>query len=628
MQKWNKIASIGLAVIAIAMVFYQMAYARYTFTDDMRFLVGHLGFALVVLCLTVLTKVRSKADAVLQVLMMLVATGILTYMFIFSEDLQIRGEYFCTRLDVVLGALLIIIVLVITGREFGWVLPGLAFLLLAYGLFGHLLPGDFRSIYQEPQVLISKLTTSVGQSGMFGTILRVSALYIFLFMLFAVFMQETKTTAFFEELSKLISARFRSGPAMGSVVTSGLVGMVSGQAGANVVITGSYTIPAMKKAGFTPEQAGGVEAAASTCGPIMPPVMGVAAFIMAGFTGIPYARICLVAALPALFYVICAAIGVELTARRMDIRGLVGKANLRELFSKMPLFVVVLLLIVILFVMGWTPLVVGFWVVVTTIALGMIQKSTRLGWRNFLSGFISGAQIASGVAASCATLGIVVGIFVITGLAIKLPMIIGDTFGGNLVILLIFTGVTSLILGCGLPASASYILVAVVICPLLIKFGVGVLPAHFFAFYFANFSYITPPVALAAVYGAKLAGGGYIKTAVEACKVGMAGFILPFMLIWAPGFMGDFSEPLVQIIKLIIILVLLFSTQMVLMGYFLSKLSLLERVISGISAAAMIIHVYNSNPTLLILGLLALFIVLIWQLRKRGKESQLAGAGV
>ncbi len=627
MERWNRIAGIGLAVVATLMVIFQATYSQRIFVDTKEFLIGHLGFAILVLSLTALTTLKSKVGVALQTLVMLAGIGILAYMFIFASELQFRSEYGATGLDVALGVLLVIVVLVLTGREYGWVLPGMAVVLLLYGFFGHLIPGAFACFYQEPEVLISKLTTSLGPSGMFGIILRVSALYIFLFMIFATFIQETKTTGFFEELSKLVSGKFRSGPALGSVVTSSLVGSVSGQAGANVIVTGSYTIPAMKTAGYTPEQAGGIESAASTAGPIIPPVMGVAAFIMSGITGIPYSKIILVAIIPALFYVISAGINVELSARKMGIHGLVGKANLRELFTKMPLFLVALLVIVFLFVEGWTPLVVGFWAMVTIIALGMIQKSTRLGWRNFISGFTRGAQIASGVAATCATLGIVVGTLTITGLAVKLPMIIGDTFGTNLTLLLIFAGVTSIILGTGLPASASYILVAIVLCPMLVKFGVALLPAHFFAFYFANFSYITPPVALAAVFAARLAGSSYIKTAVEAFKVGVAGFILPFMIIWVPGFMGDFSDPVVQVTKLIIVLALLFPVQMALVGHFLTKLGLLERVICGVSAATLILYIYNTNWMLMIFGLLALFAVLIGQLRKRGTEAQLQQAG-
>ena len=620
--RWNKVARIALLAVGTAMVAYQATYAVYMTLDNREFLLGHLGFALVILYLIGLKGARTRLEAGLNIAMMLVSMGVIVYLFIFFVELQTRGEYFTTPLDTIVGTLLILLVLEATRKQYGWVLPSIALLLFLYGLFGSHLPGSFQARHTEASIFISKLTTSLGDSGMFGVLLSVSALYIFLFMLFAAFLQESKTVAFFEELGKLVSGRFRSGPALAAIVTSSLVGSVSGQVGANVAITGSYTIPAMKAAGYKPEQAGGIESAASTCGPIVPPVMGVAAFIMSGMTGIAYSKIIIVAVIPALFYVICAGINVELSARRMDIQGLVGKPNMKELFYKMPIFLIALGLIIFLFSRGAPPLTVGFWASILVMALSMIRKETRLNWRNFLAGFERAAELGSGIAATCATLGIVVGTLIITGLVIKLPMMIGDLCGGNLVLLLLMTGVTSIILGCGLPPSASYILVAIVLVPLLLRHGVPLLSAHYFTFYFANFSFITPPVAIAAVFASRLADANYMRTSVEAVKVGIAGFFLPFMIVWAPGFIGDFSQPFLQVLKLAVILLMLLPIQMFLVGYLIGNLGLVERSLAAISALSLFVFVYNNSLVLLVLGILALVVVVIWQWGKTRRTAQ------
>ena len=285
---------------------------------------------------------------------------------------------------------------------------------------------------------------------------------------------------------------------MAATITSALIGSLSGSSGANVMVTGSYTIPAMKKVGYTPEQAGAIEAAASTAGPIIPPIMGTVAFIMAGFTGISYSRIALLCVLPALLYVFSVAFYCYFQGEKMQVERWEEPVNYKVLLLRAPLFLIPLLVIVVLFILGYTPMYVSFWAVVTITILGMIRKKTRPSLTTFIQGISDGAILGSKVGVTCAALGIIVTTVTMTGVGVKFPSAIIALVGDNLILLLLLTGIISIILGMGLPATASYMVVAVTIVPTLTRLGVDLLPAHLFVFFYANFSFITPPVAIAA----------------------------------------------------------------------------------------------------------------------------------
>ena len=346
-----------------------------------------------------------------------------------------------------------------------------------------------------------------------------------------------------------------------------------------------------------------MEAAASSGGPTIPPVMGVAAFIMAGIIGISYTKIIFAAALPALLYVCCCLFYVVLQARKLNIPRLAEKVDKKELLYRLPLFLIPLLVIIVLFIRGFSPLYVSFWASVVMVALSLIRKSTRPSLHQLVRGLVSGAKLGSQIAVSCAFLGMMVKVITMTGLGVMLPRIMTDLCGGNLVLLLIFTGVVSIILGMGLPAATSYIMVAVVMAPALLTMGLPVLTSHFFAFYFCNFSYITPPVALACVFASKLAEARYIKTGIEAVKVGMAGFIIPFMIIWCPALLLDFSEPVIlALIKLIACFVTLLGLQISMVGYYLFALNIVERAMFGLSSILFFLSIYYGSILSFIVG--------------------------
>jgi TRAP transporter 4TM/12TM fusion protein len=607
----KKILSVAIAAVGVAMVTYHLAYSQTYMQGVTEHQIFHIGFALVLIFLMAIQK-DSRFWA-LKLLAVLVSAGLFIFLRLSYERLELYGMYQASIPDLAVGAILIVLCLEATRQRFGPVLPALAVLSILYMFIGPYLPGMLRTSPMSWDIIIEKLSIGFPGSGIFGSILQVSAVFMFLFMLFAALVETCGATEFFNQLGKLIALRFKSGPALAAVLTSGLIGSVTGQAGANVTITGSYTIPAMKRVGYTPCQAGAIEAAASTGGPIIPPIMGVAAFLIAAITGLPYTRVIAIATLPALFYILSCALYVQFQAAKRNIVPEAEEVNYRELILRAPLFLGSLLVIILLFVVGRTALNVSFWACVVIVFMSLFRKPTRPSWKKLIDGFIRGASLGSSIAATCATLGIIVAAITGTGLGIKLPSAVGQFCGDNTLLLLIMTAAISIILGIGLPASAAYLIVAIVLAPLLINQGIALLPAHFFAFYFANFSYLTPPVAIAALFGAQLAGAPYMKTGLEAAKVGIAGFALPFMFVWSPVFLWDFSNPMVSIMELLICVFIILILQTAIVGYFLTFLNLGERIIAFAGPVILMIYLYSRNFLWLFVGTVLIALTLIWQ---------------
>lgn len=606
---------IAVSVIGVIMVVYHLIYSQTQMQGVIEHQIFHLGFALMLVFLMSLQK--SAKMWPLKVLGVSLSAACFIYLRLSYERLELYGMYGASIMDLAVGLILIILCLEATRQRFGPVLPILAVLCILYTFLGHHLPGALRTLPAAPDVLIERLSIGFSGSGVFGPILRVSAIFMFLFMLFAALVEVCGATEFFNQLGKFIARRFKAGPGLAAVLTSGLVGSVTGQAGANVTVTGSYTIPAMKAVGYKPYQAGAIEAAASTGGPIIPPVMGVAAFLITAMTGVSYARVIAVAALPALFYIFSAALYVQFQAARLNIVPKMEGVDYRELVYRSPLFLGSLLVIIFLFVTGKTALYVSFWACVTIFVMSLFRRQTRPTFKALLQGFVRGASLGSSIAATCATLGIIVATITGTGLGIKLPVAVASFCGDNLLLLLIMTAVVAIILGIGLPASASYLIVAIVLAPLLVKMGVDLLPAHLFAFYFANFSFLTPPVAIAALFGAQLAGAPYMRTGLESAKVGVAGFVLPFMIIWSPAFSADYSDPFIVIMGLIICILVFIVLQAGFVGYMFARLNIFERILAFTAALVLMAYINTKSILLLAVGIAMFAISFGIQIGKR-----------
>jgi TRAP transporter 4TM/12TM fusion protein len=376
----------------------------------------------------------------------------------------------------------------------------------------------------------------LGTEGILGTPIQVSSTFIFLFILFATFLSKTGIGDWVTNLAVGLTGSKIGGPAKAAVIASAVEGTVSGSSVANTVGSGSITIPLMKSIGYRKEFAGAVEAAASTGGQIMPPVMGAAAFVMVEFLNIPYITIAISAAIPAILYFTGIFITVHYEAKRTGLMG-IPKEKLpdwKQLLRQRWFLAIPLLGMIYLLGKGYTPMLAALIGIILSIGVSMILKDTRMSFKDIIDGLAEGARSALPVVVSCATAGIIVGIVTLTGLGMKMSGGLVRLAGGSVYLTMFLTMLGSLILGMGVPTTANYIIQATVSAPALVLLGVHPLAAHLFVFYFGIVADITPPVALAAFAGAGIAKANPFKTGVEAFKLGFAAYLVPYIFALSP----------------------------------------------------------------------------------------------
>ena len=520
-----------LVGLGVAMLGYHMVSTQYLFLGAYEHQNVHLAFALVLLFLNGMRNARTWWGQALQGLLALLSLAGTVYVHVNMEHLeQVIG--YPEQIDLVVGILLIVLVVEATRQAWGVTLPIVALVFVAYFVFGHLLTGQ---LYHRPfsiEYIVSYL--SIGLSGIYGTFLSISANQVFLFVVFGALLGVIRVNDFFFEAGKIPGRVMRGGPGQTAVVSSGLVGMVSGAAVANVAVTGAFTIPFMKKVGYKPEHAGAIEATASTGGQLMPPVMGAAAFMMASFLGVPYADIMLAGLLPAMLYFWGVMLGVQFLAVRQGIRAPTEAIDFKLIMRRLPLFALPLAVLIYMLLMQYSPALAAFWAIVLSIGLSYIGRDTRPKLLDLLRCLAGGALIGAQIGISLAVVGLIAQTLITTGLGSKIAGLVEIMSGGNLLIALVATMFISIILGCGVPTTAAYALVAIVVVPMITRLGVEPIAAHFFAFYFAVVSALTPPVALAALAGAGIAGANYFKTSLSAFKLAISGFIIPFLMIFNP----------------------------------------------------------------------------------------------
>ncbi len=351
--------------------------------------------------------------------------------------------------------------------------------------------------------------------------------------------------------------------------------------------------------------------------------MGIVAFIMVGFTGIPYKDVVAVAILPAILYVFSAALYVTFQAGKLGIqRAATAKVDRRELLISSPIFFGPLIVLTILLLLEYSPMLAAFWGTITLVVICFIRPKTRPSLATFVDGLCRGAEIGSKVAAMCAVLGLVIITVTMTGLGVRLPSAAAAFVGDNLLLLLVLTAAICIILGTGIPTSAAYILVAITCAPMLLKQGVPLLQAHFFVLYAAVFANITPPVAIPAIFAAQIADGNYMKTAFQAALAGIAGFLLPFMIIFVPSLTFGSSTPLFAATSLIACPLIFLGLQPAIVGYFLKKLDLLQRIIMMLSPAALMLYIFTANLGWFVIGLAILVGFVVWQVSVTRRVEQ------
>lgn len=444
-------------------------------------------------------------------------------------------------IDQILGALCIIMVLDATRRAIGWPLPIVVSIFLIYTFYGHLIPGQFgHRDYNFARVVNQMYMTT---EGVYGVPLGVIVTIVFLFILFGSFLERSGGGSSFINFAISVAGRAKGGPAKIAIIGSGLMGMISGSSIANVATTGTLTIPLMKKVGYRPAFAGSVEAAASTGGQLMPPIMGAGAFIMSEFTQIPYLVIIGAAAIPAFLYYFSLYMSVHFEALQTGMEGLPEEdiPKLKDVARQGWIYIVPLLALIVTLVRGYSPGRAAFIGMVFLIVAAMARVSTRMKLQDFWDVFKDAGEGAVSIAAACASAGIIVGAVSMTGLGVKFSAVIGTMAEGNLVAALILTALACLILGMALPTTANYIVQASVTAPALIALGIPILPAHLFVFYFGVFADITPPVALAAYTAAGIADADPMKTGLYASRNVMIGYLIPFLFVFYPALLGEGS---------------------------------------------------------------------------------------
>lgn len=441
--------------------------------------------------------------------------------------------------DYYAGIVIVALVFEAARRGIGLVLALITLAFFSYPFISPYLPGVLEGRGYSFERIVTFLTTDT--QGVYGIPIGVAASYIIVFTIFGALLSRFGAGDFFFEISVRITRGLRAASAKSAVLFSTLIGMVSGSAAGNVAVTGTVTIPIMKREGYEPHQAGAIEAVASTGGQLMPPVMGAAAFIMAEIVGVPYTSVMSTALLPALLFFGSAFFIVHLQAVKSGIKPATVRQDnglpLRNVLWRGLPFIATFTTLIALMLMGYSPFKASMWAMLVLVGLDLIWKREfNLNFIKKITGGISeGAQSVVTISAACAAAGIISGILGITGLGSKIALLIDTAASGSLILALLFTMVTSIILGMGLPTTAAYLILATVVAPALVKLGIEPLTAHFFVFYYGCISTITPPVALAAYVAGGIAGADINKVGWTAASYAITSFVLPFAFCFGPG---------------------------------------------------------------------------------------------
>ncbi|WP_432663703.1 TRAP transporter permease [Wukongibacter baidiensis] len=564
-------------------------------------------------------KSSKKKPSIVDWLLAVLSLSLGGYIIINYNQLVMRAGM-PNDMDIVFGFMAILLVLEAARRITGKEIVILAIIFLLYAHFGPSLPNiiahrgySFRDIAEYMY-----LTTE----GIYGIAIGVSSTYIFLFVLFGAFLQKTGMGQFFNDLSMAIAGGGKGGPAKVAVISSGFLGSINGSAIANVVTTGAFTIPLMKKIGYDKEFAGAVEAAASCGGQILPPVMGAAAFIMAEYLGIKYITIAKSAIIPALLYYLGVIIIIHLRASKKGLVG-ISKENLPkvwEVLKQRGHLLLPLIGLLYFLISGRTPIYAAFWSIILAIFVSFLRKETRMSFRDILEALESGARTALGVAMACAVVGLIIGVATLTGFGLKLAGAILFLGKGNLLITLILTMVACIVLGMGLPSIPAYIITATMAAPALAKMGVPLLVSHMFVFYFGMLANLTPPVALAAFAGAGIAGGKPAQTGFQAIKLALAGFIVPYIFVYSPSLLLIDTTVVDIILVLITAVIGVIALGASVEGYLNRNLNIINRLLLFVSALMLI------NPGIYSDGIGVIIFILIFISGKISGKKVLSNA--
>ena len=606
-----------IGAVALAMACYHLWVAFSGPPNALVLRSIHVGFALTLAFLALPARKGDPIETPSWLDLGLVAFGIATaaYPVLFVDYFLGRMYYVDdpTVADLVLGYGMILLALEATRRSVGLALPLTAATFILYALT----VGE-----QSPLILIDQLYLTT--EGIFGIPVGVSATYVILFIIFGALVERTGAGQLFMDVALALAGHQAGGPAKVACLSSGLFGTVSGSAVANVMTTGTFTIPLMRKIGYRPAFAGAVEAVASTGGQIMPPIMGAAAFVMAEFLGVSYLHVATAAAIPAVLYFLAVFVAVHFEAKRTGLKGMprTDLPRLGLVLKERGHLFLPLVIIIWVLVDGYSAQFAALCGIASVVPSALLRRSTRAGItvRLIVEGLIAGARNTVTVALACACAGIVVGVVTLTGLGLAFTSVVLAVAQNTLILALVLTMLAGIILGMGMPTTPAYIIQVALLVPAIVRLGIPLEAAHMFAFYFAILSAITPPVALAVYAANSLSGGTLWETGIAAVKLGATGYIIPFMFVFGPALLmiGSWDRILLASITAVIGVTALAAS---LHGYFLRPTRLWERFFLFGAALLLIKPGWITD----LIGIGALAVVLISQQAfKRAHEEATA----
>ncbi len=603
-------ANLIISIILLGFSVFQLYTAIFLGMEPMILRSIHLAFGLSLIFLLYPASKKWPKDKIhpLDVITAVIAVIVCFYVVVFYKELVYRAGRI-TSTDMVIGLLAVFLVLEAARRVIGLPMVIISLLFIAYAFLGPYIPGKLahRGVSLNNFAQHIFFTTE----GIMGLPIGVSSTFIFMFLLFGAYLEKTGMGEFFINLANSVSGSSPGGPAKVAVISSGCMGTLSGSSVANVVGTGSFTIPMMKKLGYKNEFAGAVEATASTGGQLMPPIMGAAAFLMAEITNTPYFTIIKSAAIPALLYYFGVWAGVHFEAKKLNLLGM-PKDQIPKIGHVMKTrghLIIPIIVVMFLLIRGFSPIRAALGAIAATLICSSFTKDTRLNLGDLTDGLIKGAKSALTVIAACACAGIIIGVVTQTGLGLKMGSVIVGMAKGNLFLTLFFTMITSLILGIGVPTTANYVITSTIAAPALL--GVELIPAHMFVFYFGIIADVTPPVCLAAVAASGIAKSEPMRTGVQATRLAIAAFLIPYIFVMSPQILMINTTPLVLIFDVVTAVIGVACVAVALTGFFKTHLTIIEKILFAAGGILLVM----TKIHYVVIGLI--FIILAYFLQKR-----------
>ncbi|WP_157152803.1 TRAP transporter permease [Brachyspira murdochii] len=623
---WKKYLIIVISVIFCLFQLYSILSGRIT-AQVVR--ATHLAFVMLLAYLLFPMKKDMPKDKLPWYDVILAIIGAASWSYItINFDSLVRRAGIYTSTDIIIGIIGILLVFEACRRIVGLPILIISIVFIIYALFGAYAPGFLNHRGYSLQRLVSHLFYNT--EGIMGTPIGASATFIFLFIFFGALLDKTGIGQFFIDICNAIAGGFDGGPAKVAVLTSAMFGTVSGSSVSNTVGTGSFTIPMMKSLGYRPEFAGAVEASASTGGQLMPPIMGAASFLMAESLGIPYMEVAKAAIIPAILYFTGIFIMVHLEAKKTGLKGLSRDSlpKIGELLMKKGYLVIPLLTIIYFFVLGKTAIYAGLMGIIAAAIVALVnsivdiimKRKVSFGLNDLIDVFVNAARNIISVAIACAMAGIIIGVITLTGLGLKIGAGLISISGGIPILLLFLTMISSIILGMGVPTTANYLITSTIAASAIIGLGYEPLAAHMFVFYFGIIADVTPPVALAAMAGAAIAKSDPLKTGIEATKLSIGAFIIPYMFIFNPDILM-INTTISDIIPILITsLIGMFGVSAGLEGYVFRKCKPYERILFIIAGLLSIYPEVYSD----IIGIGVIAILVIIQIITKRKNQAAA----